>query len=257
MSNPAVGRFVWYDLMTKDAAAARSFYTSVIGWGTAPFEGAEGDYQLFTTADVPLGGVMSLPPEAQAGGAVSHWIGYVAVDDIAATAAKLTELGGTVMMGPMTIPNVGQTLVFADPQGAIAAAFEPERPMDAPPEKAPVGEFSWHELATSDWQAASAFYCALFGWEEESQMDIGEGGIYWMYKRPEMTHHMGGIFNKPAEMPRASWLYYVTVADLDAALAKVTAGGGAVVNGPMEVPGGERIAQCIDPQGAAFALHSR
>ena len=51
------------------------------------------------------------------------------------------------------------------------------------------------------------------------------------------------------------WLAYVTVPDVEAVAAKVTALGGQVLNGPMDVPGGDTIAQCLDPQGAAFALH--
>jgi predicted enzyme related to lactoylglutathione lyase len=61
---------------------------------------------------------------------------------------------------------------------------------------------------------------------------------------------------KPADRPgRSNWLYYVHVPSLDEALAQVKKGGGQVVNGPMEVPDGDRIAQCMDPQGALFALH--
>ena len=65
------------------------------------------------------------------------------------------------------------------------------------------------------------------------------------------------MFNKPAEMSGPPmWLYYVTVDDVDAAVAEVKKLGGQVLNGPMEVPDGGRIAQCVDPQGALFALHS-
>lgn len=54
-----------------------------------------------------------------------------------------------------------------------------------------------------------------------------------------------------------AWLYYVLVPDMDAALEKVKGEGGLVLNGPQEVPGGGLVAQCMDPQGAAFAIHSR
>jgi predicted enzyme related to lactoylglutathione lyase len=70
---------------------------------------------------------------------------------------------------------------------------------------------------------------------------------------------MGGIYNKPAEMPGPPmWLYYTVVPDVNEAAEKVKAKGGQVLNGPMEVPGGsgDMIAQCMDPQGAPFAIHS-
>jgi predicted enzyme related to lactoylglutathione lyase len=69
---------------------------------------------------------------------------------------------------------------------------------------------------------------------------------------------LGGMFTKPPEMPGPPmWLFYISVPSVDSALEKVKELGGKVLNGPMEVPGGDKIAQCMDPQGAVFALHSR
>jgi hypothetical protein len=59
----------------------------------------------------------------------------------------------------------------------------------------------------------------------------------------------------PPEMPVPHWLLYIRVQDVTEALAAVKEHGGKVLNGPMDVPGGV-IAQCMDPQGAAFALHA-
>jgi hypothetical protein len=67
---------------------------------------------------------------------------------------------------------------------------------------------------------------------------------------------LGGMFNKTPEMPAPPhWLYYVRVDDVDRVAGEVPKAGGTVLNGPMDVPGGDRIAQCMDPQGAAFAIH--
>jgi predicted enzyme related to lactoylglutathione lyase len=68
---------------------------------------------------------------------------------------------------------------------------------------------------------------------------------------------LGGMFPKPAEMPVPGWLYYAMVDNVDEAASQVESLGGKVLNGPMEVPGGDRIVQCMDPQGGMFALHSR
>jgi len=121
-------------------------------------------------------------------------------------------------------------------------------------ELAQLGEFSWRELATTDWEAAWAFYSELFGWQEADRMDMGEAGIYQMFHRGAQP--LGGFYNRPPEMPVSAWLNYVRVPDAFAAAKKVTELGGTVLNGPMEVPGGGFIAQCLDPQGAAFAVHS-
>jgi hypothetical protein len=86
-------------------------------------------------------------------------------------------------------------------------------------------------------------------------MDMGPLGTYQMYGLSSDAP-MGGIYNKPAEMPMPAWLPYAMVDDATAGAERVKKAGGQVINGPMEVPGGDWIAQGIDPQGAMFAIHS-
>jgi predicted enzyme related to lactoylglutathione lyase len=249
------GKFVWYDLMTTDPAGARGFYTQLVGWGTQQWDGGDQPYTLWTNGETPLGGVMELPEEARAAGAPPHWLSYVAVDDIKATASRVEELGGSVLHGPVDIRNAGAFAVLADPQGAVFAIYQSDRDYSAETGSAGIGGFSWHELATSDSKGAFSFYSELFGWKPGEAMDMGEAGIYQLYGGG--GDPLGGMFNKPNEMPGPPmWLYYVKVGDVNEAVKKVADLGGQVINGPMEVPGGDLIAQCLDPQGALFALHS-
>ncbi len=249
------GQFVWYDLMTSDPEGAQGFYTQLLGWGTQPFEGGDKPYTLWTNRETPLGGVLSMPDEAREAGAPPHWMSYVAVDDIKATVSRVEELGGSVLHGPVDIPNAGCFAVLADPQGAVFAIYASaeEHPVDT---DAPgIGTFSWHELATSDSKGALSFYSDLFGWKPAEAMDMGDAGIYQLYGSGGAP--LGGMFTKPKEMPGPPlWLYYVSVGDVNEAVKMVAELGGQVVNGPMEVPGGDLIAQCLDPQGALFAIHS-
>ena len=148
--------------------------------------------------------------------------------------------------------------MLADPQGAAYAVYTPPPAMLALPEPAgmaPVGQASWHELMTADPAAALAYYAARFGWTPAGELDMGEMGLYRMFARGDTP--LGGIFDPGAMMQGAPphWLPYFRVADLGAALERVRAHGGVVANGPMEVPGGDHVAQCLDAQGAAFALH--
>jgi predicted enzyme related to lactoylglutathione lyase len=118
------------------------------------------------------------------------------------------------------------------------------------------GQFSWHELYATDVDAAFDFYNALFGWNRTESMDMGDMGVYQMYGIGEVS--LGGMMKKPDEMPGPpSWLYYVLVDDLDASVEKIKSGGGQVINGPMPIPGGDRIVQAMDPQGAMFAIHGK
>jgi predicted enzyme related to lactoylglutathione lyase len=84
-------------------------------------------------------------------------------------------------------------------------------------------------------------------------MDMGERGIYQMFHRG--AHPLGGFFDKPPMMPVPAWVLYARVADIDAVAAAVKERGGMVINEPMEVPGGDRVAHFADPQGAMFAVH--
>jgi len=226
----------------------------VIGWTAEPFEGSPEPYLIFS-AEAPAAGLMALPEAAKSQGAPPHWMSYVYTPALDATCQKLESLGGKILMPAEAIPEVGRFSVLQDPQGAVIGLMEPTEPPPAQPDKAPVGQFCWAELAATDRHAAFRFYADLFGWRETENMDMGEGNIYQMFGASDDVT-LGGIYIKPAEMPISAWLYYTTVADLDAALATTTALGGQVLNGPMEVPGGDRIAQCLDPQGAAFALHA-
>jgi predicted enzyme related to lactoylglutathione lyase len=252
----ARGRFVWFDLLAPDAEAAKAFYPAVAGWGTQVWEAPGMSYTMWTVGERPMGGIMVMPAEAVAAGGGPHWLAYVSVPDTDATVARARELGATVKRPPTDIPTVGRFAVIADPQGAEIAPFTPAPGSMSPPEGAPgVGDFSWHELATTDPEAAFAFYSELFGWEKTSSFDMGpELGLYQMYGRGGPA--LGGMYTKGANPPGPpAWLHYARVADVDAATEAVRRHGGQILNGPMEVPGGDRIVMILDNQGAPFAVH--
>lgn len=253
--SPAIrGRFVWYELMTTDPSAAKEFYTKALGWGHQKWEGPM-DYSMWTLEGTPVGGVMTLPEEARTAGAPPHWMAYVGTPDVDATIARAQEIGGSVAWPAMDVPTVGRMAGLRDPQGAMFAIYapaeEPQPEADAVP-----GRVSWHELATTDFEAAARFYGDLFGWEKAKAHDMGPLGIYQEFGRGGRM--LVGMFNKPAEMPfPPHWLLYVMVDSVEEAVARITKGGGKILNGPMPVPGGDMIAQCLDPQGAAFAIHAK
>lgn len=257
MSHPAHGRFVWYDLVTTDQPAAKAFYNQVVGWGTRPWEGGDMPYTMWTVGDEPIGGIMDLPEEARAAGAPPHWLAYVAVSDIAETCDRAVELGAEVLHPVTDIEGAGCFAILRDPQGAVFAVYTSDSLSTDPPQPPGIGRISWHELATADLEAGFAFYHELFGWAVHEDMDMGDGWMYRIYGEPD-SFPLGGMFTKPEEMPGPPiWLYYVSVPSVDAVVERVKELGGTVLNGPMEVPGGDVIAQCTDPQGAAFAVHSR
>jgi uncharacterized protein len=245
------GRFVWFDLMTNNPAASPGFYPQVTGWGTTSWNGPN-PYTMWTANGTPIGGVMSLSPR----GSTPHWLSYISSPDTDQTVTVAVDLGARVLKAASDIPTVGRFAVLTDPQGAAFAVFTPEAAAPGHDGEPQIGEFSWHELATHDYPAAFRFYERLFGWEKSDALDLGGGNMYQMFSRHGIV--LGGFYNRQGEIPGPpAWLHYVRVEDVGRAIEAVRQRGGQVIVEPMEVPGGDLIAQCLDPQGAPFALHAR
>jgi uncharacterized protein len=249
------GRFVWYELMTTDVEAAKTFYTNVVSWGAQDAVMPDLAYTFFTVGNAFASGLMRLPEAARKTGATPRWIGYVGVDDVDATVDRIRRLGGTVLVLPTDLLNIGRFAVVADPQMASLALIKWLKPrrqqLGEPGEPGRVG---WHELLAADCETAFDFYGQLFDWQK-ADPDSGPAGAYHLFAVRGQT--IGGMYAKPPLVPAPLWLYYFNVRDIDAAAARVKAGGGEVLEGPVEVPGGNWIARCTDPQGAMFALEGK
>lgn len=247
------GRFAWHDLATTDPNAAASFYSRIAAWTTQPSEYSD-HYTLLLAGNEAHAGVEALDRHPIAGDGRPQWMPYVCVYDVDASSRQATSLGGKVRMGPREVPNVGCWAVISDPQGALIGMYEPElapRPSGGPPSR---GDFSWHELMTTDYKAAFEFYRPLFQWEKTGEFDMGDMGMYHMFGQRGQTY--GGMFNRAPDMPPPNWVSYIRVDDVKSAADTIAQIGGMVINGPMEVPGGDWIVQGVDPQGAMFALHT-
>jgi predicted enzyme related to lactoylglutathione lyase len=253
----AHGRFIWYELITPDMAGAKRFYGDLVGWTAQDMpmpDGGGEPYSLLSADGNNVAGMMNLGEAMKAEGMPPNWTGYVCVDDCDAAADKAKTLGGSVRRPPTDIPNIGRFAVLADPTGAVLAIMTP-LPMDPPrPQVArgTLGHCSWHELYAGDLEKALPFYEQMFGWKKDEAMDMGAMGKYQLFSNQD--GQIGGMMTKPADFPVAAWVYYFQVGDIGAARARLEAKGGKVLNGPMEVPGGDWIIQAQDPQGAMFAV---
>ena len=245
--------FIWYELMTNDTAAAEAFYRSVVGWQTKDAGMPGIAYTLLSAGDVQVGGVMALPPEALAAGARPGWIGYLGVADADASVASIRAAGGAVHRAPEDIPGIGRFAVVTDPHGAAFIVMQPFSDAQPPqPAAGTPGHVGWHELHAGDLDSAWAFYAAQFGWTRDQAVDMGPMGTYQLFATGGPA--VGGMMTKTPDTPAPMWLYYFNVDGVDAAVARVTQGGGQLLMGPQQVPGGSWIAQCTDPQGGMFAL---
>src|SRR5260370_41114966 len=247
------GTFVWYDVMTSDSKAAQSFYQGVIGWDAKDSGMADRSYTILSIGPTMVGGLMPIPEEARAMGAGPTWMGYIGVDDVDAYAARVKTAGGAVHRGCQDIPGIGRFAVVADPHGAAFILFKgtgDQAPTPAAP-GAP-GHRGWHELHAGDRESAFAFYSGLFGWTKAEAVDMGPVGIYQTFATGGAP--VGGMMTKTPATLAPFWLYYFNVDAVDAAAERVNQGGGQVINGPHQVPGGSWIVRCIDPRVAMFAM---
>jgi predicted enzyme related to lactoylglutathione lyase len=260
------GDFIWYELMTTDAAAAQAFYGPMLGWR---FGGSD-EYREIAASDGQVGGLLQLTPQMTAGGARPGWVGYLLVDDVDRMAASVEQGGGRLLMPPRALPGVGRFAMLTDPQGAAFYVMTPTPPPGQAAmtshafsyDRPRVGHCAWNELATSDPAAALRFYGERFGWEKDGEMDMGAFGRYEFIRHagrapagsPRGYGMLGAIMPKMPGMPTSAWSFYFRVADIDAAQTHIAAHRGQVLRGPDEIPGGDFSLNAVDPQGAVFAI---
>ena len=246
----------WVDLSSSDPAAAVAFYTGLFGWASyAAPDGGEASYTFFAppgTApeDFPgrvVAGLMPSPPPERA----AAWNTYISVTDIDATAARVTEAGGQVIVPPVDVDGQGRMAMFADDQEAVFAAWQPGAFPGCGLVNAP-GCFCWSELACRDTGAAARFYGRVFGWEAETSQMGPMTYTEWRLggRAAGGMVHMDG--NWPEGVP-PRWVVYFAVTDCDAAADLAADLGGQVTVPPVDAPPG-RLAVIADPRGAAFTI---
>ncbi|MCB2110152.1 MAG: VOC family protein [Defluviimonas sp.] len=249
----------WYELSTTPGNLRQTgaFYKKVFGW-TFRDAGMEGfTYHLASIGGTMVAGAMEMPEDTP--DMPPFWMLYFAVSDADTSVAEMVAAGAKLHRPVMPIPGTGRFALLADPTGAGFGILEP-LPMEGPDQggafdqKKP-GHGAWHELMSTDPGAAMAFYGKTLGWTPGQSMPMGEMGSYDLFQWH--GRDVGGMMRKAPGMPGpvgSFWLPYFGVKRVAAAMKRITAGGGTVLQGPHEVPGGAYIAIARDPQGAQFAL---
>lgn len=249
-----VGTFMWPELATSDIAAARDFYTSILGWEVKEVPmGEMGTYYIFTKNGCEVAaGYQKGPDMAHV---PNHWGAYVRVDDADAAAEKAKTLGGQVVMGPFDVDasgrKHGRMAVIADTVGAVFCVWQPIEHAGVGLLAEP-GALAWTQLNSKDTAKAKTFYTQMFGWTFRDDPDP-MGGTYTTWMKSDGV--AGGMMAMPAEAPAPShWLGYWAVDDVDAAHAKAVSMGAMSFVPPTSIPGMGRFAVLADPQGAATAF---
>jgi uncharacterized protein len=237
-----VGKFVWHEHASSDPARAQAFYKDLLGWEYEVFKPGEVDYTVITVGGQGHGGFPPVPE-----GTPAHWVGNVRVDSADGAAAQAKAGGGTVVVEPMDIGDIGRYAAFIDPEGAVLAVFQPEG--DGPTGE---GVFVWDELMATDVEAAKRFYGDVVGWTT-GDMDMGGGFTYTLWKNADGAD-VGGAMPLGEISAPPHWLTYIGVGDVDATAARAKELEATVIREPWDVEGVGRLAIVQDPTGAAFGL---
>jgi predicted enzyme related to lactoylglutathione lyase len=253
----------WVDTWQPDPEAAAGFYTQLFGWEAeepSPTE-SDGKHYMCRLRGRDVAAIAGPPPE----GAPAAWGTYVWVEDADRTAAKATDAGGSVLVGPFDSYDGGRMAIVADPAGAVIGVWRPGAHKGAQLVNE-AGAWSMSSLNTRDPEGAKAFYGAVFGWSTSS-FDLGGSEI-------KMWHVPGYVGGEPLQpVPRdvvatmapigdqspddvpPHWGVDFWVDDVDGTAEKAADLGGKVLAPPYDVPNTPlRQAMLADPQGAAFSV---
>ena len=117
------GCLTWNELQSRDPETAGTFYAGLFGWEMEPVEeSGKLAYVTIENAGSMNGGIM--PMTEQHGDALPHWLPYFTVPSCDEAVARVRELGGEALVGPLDIGTGSLISAVQDSQGAAFALFE-------------------------------------------------------------------------------------------------------------------------------------
>jgi predicted enzyme related to lactoylglutathione lyase len=232
----------WIDYGAVDIEAAKAFYTDVLGW---TYTGGEAEYGGYLTCRTRGQAAAGMAPRMDPS-APPMWMTYFATDDAEATAARITEAGGTVVVAPMDVGALGRMVIAADPQGNAFGLWQAGQHTGATIFNEP-GALVWNDAAVDDPVAARDFYGAVFGYSFD---EVEGAGGYTTFAKG--GNPLGGLGGHQPGSPKG-WNCCFSVSSTDDAVAAVEQGGGKVIMPAQDTPYG-RFALVADPWGAPFSV---
>lgn len=250
MATIPTGRFVWFELMTKQTQKAQGFLGELFHWKTKdmPMPGGHGTYTMFVADGKEVGGVMETPQGAPP---MAHWISYLQVTDAAATCKQIRSLGGKVRKEPEKLGDFATMAIVADPFDATFALWQPVKAEGTGDYLQAPNTWCWNELTTPDPAKAVEFYSKIGGFTEQ-KMDMGEHGFYHILNTDGKGR--AGVTKPPMAGVPTMWTPYVHVANADQITDKAKKLGATVHVGPMDIPDVGRFSIFTDANAGTLGI---
>jgi predicted enzyme related to lactoylglutathione lyase len=248
----ANGVFCWTELHSADQPASRAFYTQLFGWATTETTNPHGG--TYSTADVAgkkVAGIQEMDAQSKADGVPSHWLNYMAVDQLDAFTRKAEGLGAKAIHGPFDVLDLGRAVVLQDPAGAFLALWQAGRHIGAELCDNEAGSACWYDNYTTDVAKSKAFYLGMFDYTTVTHDIPGMELVMFTSSAPDSETEFA-MMNTREGRP-SYWQPFFSVSDADATLAKAVELGAQVICPVMDMGGGS-FAHFRDPQGATFGI---
>jgi predicted enzyme related to lactoylglutathione lyase len=247
--NPRLpGKFVWADLVTDNAAAARPFYAQLFHWR---FQ-AVGNYLVAMSDSRPLAGIIQKPRPASNPNAKPRWFGYISVPDLKKAESVVTRGGGRTVASRTDFPGRGEQAVFADPEGAIfgvikSSAGDPEDFLAEP------GDWIWMQLLSRDPRKAGEFYQKVAKYDLVENTQPNRLNDYVLVSKGFARGTIRALPTERADV-NPTWLPYVRVQNVSETAALARQLGGTILVEPRPELFQGKVGVIADPSGAAIGI---
>ncbi|PTM58202.1 VOC family protein [Desmospora activa] len=244
-----LGQFCWLDVKTSDIEVTKRFFHKLLGWDFQSEVIAERVYTKIQIGKHEVGGLTNLKSPVFPPGTLPHISFYVAVESVDMTAARVSGLGGKIILEPFDVPGSGRMATIEDPLGGVLSLWEARSFLGVNTDQGQIGAPGWFELLTTDPMASAEFYTELLGWEQE-------------VREPYILFHcrgqaVGGITRMSSQWEgmNTQWMVHFTVKDVEEIIAKAQNLGVRVVIDIQDHPIAGKYTGMLSPDGLLFAIH--
>lgn len=247
----------WIEYSASGLDPSLAFYERLAGWSFPDLGEETRHYRVASAPGGEVAGLMDTTGVPCPEGEVipPHWDVYLAVDSVDATIEAVHRAGGEVAVGPRDVPGRGRMAIVVDPTGSPVGIWEAHESEGFVLDLTP-GTPVWFEIMSTDVAATRSFYTEVFGFDYVAMPGSDRGGEPGYFTNGPLDGASSGLCDASAWFPAGTtsfWRWYLSVPDLDAALATVAEHGGSVLDGPIDSPFG-RVATVRDPAGASLQI---